>query len=317
MKKIYFYSLLMMTGAWLSSCDADGVDSVDFGVTLSNDAQEIFVGDPVIFDFSGNLDYIIFYSGEDGSKYANKDRLRVEVESAELSYGILQQYTRVPHRNKETMSIFISESFNGDYTTIRQEDWQCLSGANGVLHLKVPLCADASGKETVSDGMDLTAYKDKKFYLAFRYNAAAASDIDTYPRVDVTSLVVSKKLVDGSTATMNDPKDQFGFSYAFESITKKTNFSASNTTLLFQPTADNLKSDVDVWAISQAIDLAAVSPDMGTPIKSLNMKTQSYTYTYSEPGEYTVTFVGSNANAWNSKSVVKEFKIVVKENPAS
>ena len=35
MKKIYFYSLLMMTGAWLSSCDADGVDSVDFGVTLS------------------------------------------------------------------------------------------------------------------------------------------------------------------------------------------------------------------------------------------------------------------------------------------
>ena len=86
MKKIYFYSLLMMTGAWLSSCDADGVDSVDFGVTLSNDAQEIFVGDPVIFDFSGNPDYIIFYSGEDGSKYANKDRLRVEVESAELSY---------------------------------------------------------------------------------------------------------------------------------------------------------------------------------------------------------------------------------------
>ena len=60
MKKIYFYSLLMMTGAWLSSCDADGVDSVDFGVTLSNDAQEIFVGDPVIFDFSGNPDYIIF-----------------------------------------------------------------------------------------------------------------------------------------------------------------------------------------------------------------------------------------------------------------
>ena len=317
MKKIYFYSFLIMTGVWLSSCDADEVDCVDFGVTLSNDIQEIFAGEPVTFDFSGNPDYIVFYSGEDGSKYANKDRLRVEIESAELSYEILQQYTRVPYRNKETMSIFISESFNGDYSTIKEEDWQCLSGANGQLHLKVPLCADASGRETVADGIDLTAYKDKKFYLAFHYNAIAASDADTYPRVDVTSLVVSKKLKDGSTSTMNDPKSQFGFNYAFEAITKKTNFSASNTTLLFQPTTDNLKSDVDVWAISQAIDLTAVSPDMGTPIKSLNMKTQSYTYTYNEPGEYTATFVGSNSNAWNSKSMVKEIKILVKENPVN
>ena len=53
---------------------------------------------------------------------------------------ILQQYTRVPYRNKETISIFISESFNGDYSTIKEEDWQCLSGANGQLPLKVPLC---------------------------------------------------------------------------------------------------------------------------------------------------------------------------------
>ena len=36
MKNIYFYSFLIMTGVWLSSCDADEVDCVDFGVTLSN-----------------------------------------------------------------------------------------------------------------------------------------------------------------------------------------------------------------------------------------------------------------------------------------
>ncbi len=59
MKKIYFYSFLIMTGVWLSSCDADEVDCVDFGVTLSNDIQEIFAGEPVTFDFSGNPDYIV------------------------------------------------------------------------------------------------------------------------------------------------------------------------------------------------------------------------------------------------------------------
>ena len=43
------------------------------------------------------------------------------------------------------------------------------------------------------------------------------------------------------------------------------------------------------------------------------MKSPSYSYRYTSPGEYTVTFVALNANMWNTRSRVKEIKIVVKE----
>ena len=81
MKKINIYVGLLLVGGFFASCDADSVDSIDFGVNLRNEQQEIYVGDEVTFDFDGNPDYIVFYSGEDGHKYANKDRLKVDVES--------------------------------------------------------------------------------------------------------------------------------------------------------------------------------------------------------------------------------------------
>ena len=86
MKKINIYVWLLLAGGLLASCNADTVDGIDFDVNLRNEQQEIYVGDEVTFDFDGNPDYIVFYSGEDGCKYANKDRLKVDVESMNLSY---------------------------------------------------------------------------------------------------------------------------------------------------------------------------------------------------------------------------------------
>lgn len=320
MKNISFYSLLLMTGIWLSSCDADQVDNVDFDVTLAGNTQEIYVGDAVNFNFTGNPDYIVFYSGEEGSKYANKDRLKVDVESAELSYTIKQQYTKPSFFNMEAMSIYISEDFNSDYSTtgLDKATWLKLSGQEEG-QLKVPF---PTKDETifVSDKMDFSAYKDKKFYLAFQYHlpaAVAEGKTTTHPRVDVLPLVLTKTLADGSTAILNNPKAAFGFSFVYVKVQKEANFSAGDASLLFQPgdynfTSTNAALEVDVWSISQQIDLTAVSPDMGTPIKSLNMTADSYMYTYTQPGEYTATFVAQNANEWNSKSVVREMKIVVK-----
>ena len=64
MNKRFLYSLLLMAGGLFVSCDPDKVDDIDFDVNLRNNAQEVYVGDEVVFDFSGNPDYIVFYSGE-------------------------------------------------------------------------------------------------------------------------------------------------------------------------------------------------------------------------------------------------------------
>ena len=48
----------------------DDVDDVHFDVSL--EAETFKVGEPVRFHFSGNPDFIIFYSGEKGNDYAYK-----------------------------------------------------------------------------------------------------------------------------------------------------------------------------------------------------------------------------------------------------
>lgn len=307
-----YYLLILLICVLFTSCNQDKVDSLNFDVTVRDDVQEIYVGDEVSFDFFGNPDYIVFYSGEDGNNYANKDRLKVNVESMSLSYTIKQQYTEIAYQNRAIMEIYLSEDFNGDYTAdgISKATWIKLSGIEEGK-LKVPTCPNMRN-ETVSDEVDFSLYKDKKFYLAFRYQTPEVSDIDKgQPRVDVQPLALTKK-IEGGTIAMTNPAKEFGFNYVFVKSKSQNNFGPNDTGLLFQP-QNAIGTEIDIWAVSQQVDASSVAPDQGKTIKSLDMQSSSYSYRYTSPGVYNVTFVALNANMWNSESVVKEFKIIVKE----
>ncbi len=308
MKKINIYVWLLLAGGLLASCDADTVDGIDFDVNLRNEQQEIYVGDEVTFDFDGNPDYIVFYSGEDGCKYANKDRLKVDVESMNLSYTMKQVYTKPSYQNRANMHIYVSEDFKGLCTAegIEEATWTELSGEGG---WRVPTCPNVT-TETVTDNGDLSGYMDKKFYLAFRYETPASEEYQ--PRFDIEPLALTKT-VEGQEIKMTNPEKEFGFTYVFPKGKPAGNYNPSATRLLFQPSADNTGFPAEIWAISKQLDPSAVSPDEGTPIKSLDMTASSYTYKYMIPGEYIVTFVARNANMWNVESAVREIKITVKE----
>lgn len=308
MKKINIYVGLLLVGGFFASCDADSVDSIDFGVNLRNEQQEIYVGDEVTFDFDGNPDYIVFYSGEDGHKYANKDRLKVDVESMSLSYTMKQVYTKPSYQNRANMHIYVSEDFKGLCTAqgIEEATWTELSGAGG---WKVPTCPNVT-TETVTDNGDLSGYMDKKFYLAFQYETPASEEYQ--PRFDIEPLTLTK-MVEGQEIKMTNPEKEFGFTYVFPKGKPAGNYNPSATRLLFQPSSDNTGLPAEIWAISQQLDPSAVSPDEGTPIKSLDTTAPSYTYKYMAPGEYVVTFVARNANMWNVESAIREIKITVKE----
>lgn len=307
MKKINIYVWLLLVGNLFASCDADSVDGIDFDVNLRNEQQEIYVGDEVTFDFAGNPDYIVFYSGEEGCKYANRNRLNVEVESMSLSYTMKQVYTRPSYQNRANMHIYVSEDFKGLCTAegIENATWTELSGEGG---WKVPTCPNVT-TETVTDNGDLSGYMNKKFYLAFQYETPASEEYQ--PRFDIEPLTLTK-MVEGQEIKMTNPEKEFGFTYVFPKGKPAGNYNPSATRLLFQPSSDNTGLPAEIWAISQQLDPSAVSPDEGIPIKSLDTTAPSYTYKYMAPGEYVVTFVARNANMWNVESVVREIKITVK-----
>lgn len=315
MKKRNIYSLLIVAGGLFAACNPDNVDNVDFDFTVDNHAKEVFVGEPVTFSFSGNPDYIVFYSGEFENKYSCKDRTSVELESVNLTTTIKQQYYTGGQFIGQLMYAYISEDFDGKYTkeSIAAATWTELTG-EGENKMKYPTCKVTS-TETVNSTIDISTYKNKPFHLAFRYKIPAnAAATQSQPRVDVKPLFIEKTTSEGQKMEMRNVTQQFTFQY-IQNIGQLTgNLSSDETGLLFQPT-NSIGSELDIWAISQVMDLKAVSPDMGTPIKALSSKLSSYTYSYAKAGEYTVTFVGSNANMWNSKQIVKEMKIIVKEKP--
>lgn len=305
------YSFLI-AGGLLSSCTFDKVDDVKLNVKIDMETQEIYAGDEVRFHIDGNPDYIVFYSGEAGHIYANRERVKADIESMTLSYTIKQQYTETYYQNREVMGIWISEDFNGSYTPedVKNATWTKLSGT-GEGMLKVPTCPDVR-QETVSEEVDFSAYKDKKFYLALSYQTPLVEGAEKgQPRVDVKPFKLDK-IIDGGLSTMGRPSTDFGFNYVALNGNSSGNFRADESMLLYQP-GKAFTKEFDIWAISQLIDPSSVSPDKGEPIKALDMGTDSYVYTYKTPGEYTATFEARNANMWNSDVTVKEIKVIVKE----
>lgn len=313
MNKNILYVLSILVGGLLASCDADKVDGVDFDVTVRNNVEEIYAGDEVTFDFTGDPNYVIFYSGEAGNQYAYSNRLRVdEIESMKLSCTILQQYTQVFFRDRETLQVYVSTDFSGEYTPagIAGATWMKISGAGEAGKLKVPIC-HGTGSETVSSEVDLSAYKEQEFYLAFQYYVPLCLDVlNAMPRIDVVPLSLDRQVA-GEKISNFDPALELGFRFTATKGDLNAKYGlVDNSRLLFQPGVTGI--ELETWAISKKIDPFITVPDQGTPIKSLDMMFPSYKHRYENPGEYTVTFVARNANAWNTESVVKEIKIIVK-----
>ena len=75
--------------------------------------------------------------------------------------------------------------------------------------------------------------------------------------------------------------------------------------------ANALPYAIDGWLISKPIPLNKVSNDQGTVIKNLQNYLHTFEYTWTEPGTYTVTFVGTNSNYAGRSEKVHEFTIIV------
>ena len=65
------------------------------------------------------------------------------------------------------------------------------------------------------------------------------------------------------------------------------------------------------WLITKPINLTKVTPDKGVPLKTYSEKLENFTYTYSTPGTYTITFIGKNTTIYGEEETIKEYTIQV------
>ena len=303
----------------LSACQHDIVRETDFNVTL--DAENTYlVGEPVRFNFTGEVDNIIFYSGETGSQYKYKDRFTVpaeDVKSVNLDMSFQARYGKA-----DAMEIWVSKSFDG----LNGEDGAADRAAIKAMveggmqgWTKLDYQEGASTKWTEQQ-FDLSEYVEN-FTIAFHW---CPTDITATQRTYWINGSLSLELA-GTDPTKMDISE-LGFTTVMmnEEIEDPYHKNAGNgsivlnnpktAALIFQGVGANaLPYALDGWAISTPAPLNRVANDKAVVIKNLQNYMTTYEYVWNEPGTYEVVFVGTNSDYLNATSEVKTVTVNIIE----
>ena len=88
------------------SCEHDEIyEPLEFSVRLSP-TNTYRAGDPVVFNFQGNADFITVWNGDTGHEYKYRNRTQValeDIESCQLTIEISQQYGGNPEASNLDM----------------------------------------------------------------------------------------------------------------------------------------------------------------------------------------------------------------------
>ena len=302
------------------ACEHDVVRVTDFNVTLDKD-NTYKAGEPVRFNFEGEVDNVIFYSGETGSQYKYKDRYTVPVEdvlAANLDMDFQARYGVAG-----ALEIWVSKSFeglNGNDGTADRATIKAMvdGGMQGWTKLDYQEGASTKWTEQV---FDLSEYVEN-FCIAFHWCPPLSNQVQRHYWINGK---LSLNLA-GADPTVMDISE-FGFTTVMmnEEIEDPYKKNAGNgsiilnnpstATLIFQGVgADLLPYCLDGWAISKPAPLNKVANDKATVIKNVQNYMPSYEYTWEKPGTYNVTFVGTNESYAHATSQIREMKVTIVEN---
>ena len=266
---------------------------VDFNVEVNKTTFQ--VGDTVKFQFSGNPDNITFFSGEPGMKYKYRERTKAEG-TPQFSFTSYRQYGV----QQGALHVFVSTDFNG---TVDE-------------HVGDATWKEITDRVTISDGspdtesgvVDLSEFDNgDPLYIAFRY-LGEENETSAQPKYTITDFVVRNVLDDGVTLEVADMSNLGWSAVSLQNPDREWNISASSIIMAGGPPKS---PDNDDWAVTRGLNLSKVLPDRGFALKNITSQMDGYDYVYTTPGEYTVTFLATNATKDEMNTVVRELNITV------
>lgn len=276
------------------SCTKKEVPSADF--TVLSDSASYTAGDTTWFSFTGNPYNLVFYSGEPGHEYKNRNRT-VADGTPQLQFST----TRASGNVNDTLQILMSTDFKGVYdsTNIYQAAWTDITS-------RAVLATSSVKSSGIIDISDLV--KDtQSVYLAYRYVGTTHTGAQT--TWTVTLITVNNVVPDGNTFSVGTVAD--GIWQVVNMKNTAVKWAVSATQLQVKGGAAN-SDTAETWAISRPLMLKRALPDVGVSLKNVtNNAVVSYPYIYKTAGTYTATFAGFNTTVYDSKSSVKEIQVQV------
>lgn len=284
--------------ALISACSKTKIDAPDLNVTVKT--LNYKVGDTVIFNLSGQADYIYFFSGEAGKEFAKKDLYENEKNgTAQLKFNTSVSGGTSTANN---LSVLVSSDFNGTYdtTNVKKATWQDITSLS------------ALGSAAT---IDLTSYavEGKPVYLAYKY-LSDNPDTKAQRNWTVSSFSVKTTHADGEVYTNASSTTEAGFrNVEFKGDSAK--WTINFTSLFHKGLAAGFPGDND-WIVSGAFNLRSAIGDATGVVTVKNLTTgfvpaQTPPQVYTKAGTYKATVVARNANIEGSKQKVYEFTITV------
>lgn len=295
---------------------------VDFNVTLAPE-NTYYAGDPVTFNFEGEVDNLLFFSGESGHEYRYKDRYSITmdlIKSATLHLEIQPRY------GVGTLQLWYTSSFTGLAGNDGEADRATMAALEeGGMSGWTPLTVwDEDNKETslvttIVD-FDITPAIEN-FSLAFLWDHTDITQTQRHYWVDGSISIeaegfgtITSDLKDlvMTAVMMNDELDPYHKNAGNGSI----RFDDKDHDIIFAGVGGNEREyPLKGWVVTTPQMLNAVANDQGEVIKNMQNYMESYSYTFAEPGTYTVTFVGRNVNYVGSSEQIKEMTVTILDRP--
>lgn len=316
MKKIFLPVILAFIAI---SCSQEVVYEIDYTVSL--DPENTYkAGEPVKFNFKGDVDNIVFYSGETGHQYQYRNRYEVDAQAVKSAALNLDYQAR--YGDAGALEVWVSNSFEGLSGTDAAADKALIKSiVDGGMQGWERLQYD-EGASTIwtSQEYPVDNYMSS-FSIAFHWcpkdytktqrtywiNGALNLSLEGLDpqSVDFSSL-------DFVSVMMNDEiEDPYIKNNGNGSIVLNKPTTAD---IIFQGIgANKLPYAIDGWVISKPTALNKVDNDKGQVIKNLQNYLHSFEYTWNEPGTYTVTFAGSNSNYAGSSHKETEITVTIFE----
>lgn len=324
MRKLYFIPLLVLL---LPSCRQDIVSEVDF--TVATDLENTYyAGEPVRFLFRrASVDNLLFYSGENGSRYEYRDRRIVpteQVRSVSIDFEFLARYGV-----DGGFDVYISNSFEGlkgndaDADKAEIRSWEDAMDEDGNIPgwTRLPYEEGPNGVWTYQ-AFDLSDYIDN-FAVAFHWHPRVQGSAAQRTYGVNGNIVLDVDGADPSVITLPElgiipvmMNDEIEDPYMMNSKNGSICFDNSAAQVYFQGAAyQELDYQIDGWAVSVPCALNRIQNDKGTVIKTQENDIRCFDYVYGRPGTYVATFVGTNVNYLHRDYSVKNVKLFIIDKP--
>lgn len=328
--RILYLTAALATAGAAASCEHDDLlAELEFSVRLSP-GNTYLAGQPVVFEFTGNPDFITVWNGDTGHEYRNRDRTEApdEFRSATLEIEMSQQY------GYPGLEIYLTDRFEGlagrafgDTNAHADADRARIghivaSGFEGWTKFDFEPTNEAAYHTFTAD---VSQYRDH-FALAFRIrtpeggrqvrtyyiNPRLRIEFDKYgtrtlryPELEFVPFRTEGLYTDRTPYVCSVREDFDAFLRVNQNGIVKFGdglYPVSGADIAFQglkpgdPVGDTRFEAVDQWIVLRPLRLHTVEPDTGQNIKGVTDNLHPYEHTYDRPGTYTATFVVSNGN---------------------